>query len=84
MNINSEDYQYKFGSLIQFGTSYMQGFSVFADQFLLEYNAQQVELNEYGYSQSWINWQKQNSQQIVDLYDALNAENLIPTAPVSE
>jgi hypothetical protein len=84
MNINSEDYQYKFGSLIQFGTSYMQGFSTFADQFLLEHNAQQVELNEYGYSQSWINWQKQNSQQIVDLYDALNAENLIPTAPVSE
>jgi hypothetical protein len=83
MNINSEEYQYKFGSLIQFGTSYMQSFSTFADEFLLEYNTQLDELNEYGYSQSWVNWQKANSQNIVDLYDALNAMNLIPTAPIN-
>jgi len=83
MNINSEEYQYKFGSLIQFGTSYMQGFSTFADEFLSEYSLVGTELNQYGYSQEWVNWQKQNAQNIVDLYDALNAQNLIPTAPIN-
>jgi hypothetical protein len=82
MNINSDEYQYKFGSLIQFGVSYMQGFSSFADSFLLEYSTRLNELNEYGYSQEWVNWQKLNSQNIVDLYDALNAEGLIPVSPI--
>ena len=59
-NIHSQDYIYKFGRLIQFGVSYMQGHSVFADSFLLEYENVKPELEIYGYSNDWTNWQKQN------------------------
>jgi hypothetical protein len=80
-NIYSEDYIFKFGSLIQYGTQYMQGFSTFADEFLLEFNLRKLELNEYGYSPDWVQWQKNNSTQIIQLYDELNDMNLIPTTP---
>lgn len=81
-NIYSEDYIFKYGQLVQYGTSYMQGFSSFADDFHNTRNSFQDELNNYGYSINWVNWQKQNSQSIIDLYDQLNAQGLIPTQPV--
>lgn len=82
-NIHSTEYIQKFGSLVQYGVSYMQGFSAFADQFVSEYNSVKQEIDEYGYSNDWTVWQKQNSQSIIDLYDQLNAQGLIPQSPTS-
>jgi hypothetical protein len=80
-NIYSEDYIFKFGSLIQYGVEYMQGFSTFADEFYTEFHFRKSELNDYGYSPDWVQWQKNNSSQIIQLYDELNDMNLIPTTP---
>ena len=81
-NINSSEYIFKFGSLIQFGVSYMQGFSTFADTFLSEYNSVKPDLDADGYSDSWVVWQKQNVQNIIDLYNQLDAQGKIPTSPI--
>jgi hypothetical protein len=81
-NIHSEEYIYKYGRLVQFGVAYMQGFSAFADLFVSTLNSYQQELSDYGYSINWVYWQKQNSADIVKLYNELDAQNLIPTTPV--
>lgn len=80
-NIHSEQFIYKYGRLVQFGTDFMIGFSTFADEFHNTRNSFMDELNDYGYSINWVNWQKQNSQSIIDLHDELEAANLIPTTP---
>jgi hypothetical protein len=82
-NINSQEYITKFGSLVQYGVSYMQGFSAFADQFIYQHDLAAAEINEYGYSDTWIAWQKANSNSIIDLYNQLDAQGLIPTSPIS-
>jgi hypothetical protein len=79
MNIYTEEYLFKFGSLIQFGTSYMEGFSPFSDSFVSKFEEVKQELNLYGHSVNWVDWQKQNSQNIIDLYDSLNSQGMIPT-----
>jgi hypothetical protein len=78
MNIFSEEYREKFGSLVQFGIDYMQGFSTFADEFVLEYNLRKSEIDMYGFSNQWLEYQKQNAQSIINLYNELNNYNLIP------
>lgn len=82
MNINSEEYIQKYGSLVQFGISYMLGFSQFADTFIQEYNNVKPEIDQYGGSSSWVSWQRSNYSQIMDLYDQLNQGGLIPTSPI--
>lgn len=61
----------------------MQGFSAFADQFVSEYNVVKQELDQYGYSPDWVAWQKQNAQSIIDLYNQLDAQGLIPQSPTT-
>jgi len=82
-NIHSSEYIFKFGSLVQYGVSYMQGFSTFSDQFVSEYNSVKQELDEYGYSNDWTVWQKQNAQSIIDLYNQLDAVGGIPQSPTT-
>jgi hypothetical protein len=83
VNIFSQEYIYKFGRLIQYGISYMQGHSTFADLFISEFQNVKSELDTYGYSLDWIQWQKQNAQNIIDLHDSLSALGLIPTSPIN-
>jgi hypothetical protein len=78
MNIYSEEYTSKYGSLVQLGIEYIQGFSTFADEFVSEYNLRKAEIDTYGFSNQWIEWQKQNAANIINLYNELNNSNLIP------
>jgi hypothetical protein len=78
----SDEYIYKFGRLVQFGVSYMQGHSTFADSFLSQYQSIKTELDTHGYSIEWVDWQKQNAQNIIDLHDSLNTAGLVPTSPI--
>jgi hypothetical protein len=78
MNIYSEEYTSKYGSLVQLGIEYIQGFSTFADEFVSEYNLRKTEIDTYGFSNQWIEWQKQNAANIINLYNELNNSNLIP------
>lgn len=78
---NSPEYIFKYGSLIQFGVDWMQGFSVFADAFLNEYLKFYPILSTQGYSQGWVDWQKANESEIISLYDSANQAGIIPTHP---
>lgn len=80
-NIHSEEFIYKYGRLVQFGTNYMIGYSQFADDFHNARNGFMQELNDYGYSMEWVNWQKNNSDAIINLYDSLEEDGLIPSTP---
>jgi hypothetical protein len=77
-NINTTDYIYKYGRLIQFGTDFMIGFSSFADEFHNTLNLHIYEIANYGYSTEWNNWQRQNIEAIIQLHDELETEGLIP------
>lgn len=77
-NLYSTDYIYKYGRLVQFGTDFMIGFSSFSDEFHNTLNLYMQEMNDYGYSIEWNNWQKQNINTIIQLHDELEEANLIP------
>ncbi len=83
MNLNSNEYIYKYGSMVQFGVSYMSGFSTFADEFLTNFNLYLPQVIESGYSEEWRTWQKNNISAICNLYDELNVAGLIPTNPIT-
>jgi hypothetical protein len=76
-NINSTDYIYKYGKLVQFGTDFMVGFSSFADEFNNTLNLHIQEIADYGYSTEWNNWQKQNAEAIIQLHDELEEAKLL-------
>lgn len=78
MNINSEEYIFKFGCLVQHGVDFMQDFSIFANEFVAKFYEIKPELDVYGYSSSWVVWQKENANNIVELFDELQSQNLIP------
>ena len=80
-NLNTADYIYKYGRLVQFGTDFMIGFSSFADEFHTTLNLHIQEISNYGNSIEWNNWQKQNADIIIQLHDDLEAGELIPTQP---
>jgi hypothetical protein len=77
-NLYSTDYIYKYGRLVQFGTDFMVGFSPFSDEFHNTLNLYTQEMNDYGHSIEWYNWQKQNINTIIQLHDELEEANLIP------
>jgi hypothetical protein len=82
-NTYTDEYIFKFGSLIQFGTSYFfPNFSTFAEEFLTNYNLYLPDIIENGYSEEWEMWQRNNSIAICDLYDKLNEADLIPKNPI--
>lgn len=74
--INSTEYIYKYGKLVQFGTDFMIGFSSFADEFHNTLSTYIQEISNYGYSIEWNNWQKQNAEAITKLYDELEKAGL--------
>jgi hypothetical protein len=71
----------KYGALVQYGVDYMANFSPFADTFLAKFYQYKPEVDAQGYSIAWNNWRVDNSAEIIALYDALKAADLIPSAP---
>ena len=71
----------KFGSLIQYGVGYMANFNTFANTFIAKYYEYKPEIDREGYSAAYNAWRTLNAEQIIELYDALDAEGLIPAAP---
>jgi hypothetical protein len=82
-NLNSTEYIYKYGKLVQFGTNFMIGFSSFADEFHNTISTYTQEMNDYGYSIEWNNWKKQRVDSIIQLHNELEEAGLIPTAQLN-
>ena len=71
----------KFGSIFQFGVSFMEGFNEDAETFLSTYRKYEQDIKQNGFNREWYNWQEENQNLIIRLHDALKAANKIPTSP---